>query len=60
MVMIVPPLSSLGVPLAVICKQLWPSGEAQVLLPHSARGLSVPIVRVLRHRRYRGTADQYE
>ena len=40
--------------------KLWPSGEVSVLLASSARGLTASIVHVLRHRRFVGSADQYE
>ncbi len=57
--LIICPLSRVGVPLHVICSILWPEGDVQVLLAANVRGLSVPVVHVLRHRRRLHVADQY-
>ena len=63
-VLIICPLSRSGIPVFMIVRELvgklWPSGEVSVLLASSARGLTASIVHVLRHRRFVGSADQYE
>ena len=63
-VLIICPLSRSGIPVFMIVRELvdklWPSGEVSVLLASSARGLTASIVHVLRHRRFVGSADQYD
>ena len=63
-VLIICPLSRSGIPVFMIVRELvdklWPSGEVSVLLASSARGLTASIVHVLRHRRFVGSADQYQ
>ena len=52
------PLERVARPLAVLCHELF-GHQVKVLTHHSIRGMSVNVVRGLRHRRWIGAADQF-
>ena len=60
-VLVIAPLRRSAIPLAVVVQKIFGKGKGvKVTLQHSARGLSVPFVHTIRHRRAVGhRADQY-